>query len=227
MRMSFRQFCAENFDLSASGFGANVRSSFWGLPSLNPQGLLAGQVPAGGYQSLSQIAQQGFNRMRFNDPTYIAQQTLQAMSTLCENLPGSIDYNKESLEKDPTYPARHYKYADYNTKEKIITGLTMSDLISGLYPRIKSEDVIRAKEMGIITDNLNPPRNYNPKDGELYDINVDVLAQKMEEMAKTLAEKEHGYQSANYLAGLGDRVMGATGTGGRVTPAANVNPMSV
>jgi hypothetical protein len=228
MRRSFRQFINESNPsaLTSSGMGANAKWGFWGFPSLNQQGLQASRWPAGGYQNFTQIAQQKMNVARFNDEDYIFQQMLQSIANLAENLPENIKHNQDSYKNDPAnFIPRHYKYASFNQSQKMIYGLTQNDIISGLYPRIKADDLSRAKQMGIVIPSQTIPQNHNQADGQLYDINIEALQEAMIAMSHKMADKEHGYNSAAHLTGVADKIANLATSGGMVSLGHNVNPM--
>jgi hypothetical protein len=100
----------------------------------------------------------------------------------------------------------------------LIVGLKEQDIISGLYPRLKQEDMERGIEMGIIVG----PDNSSYKG--LYDIKVDVLRRLMEEMEKKSISREFGHQSLQHLAGVADRVTDLTAHG-KIPQSHNTNPM--
>lgn len=108
----------------------------------------------------------------------------------------------------------------------MIFHLSEQDIISGLFPRVKSEDLRRAMELGIILPSKQVPENYNQKDGQLYDFNINTLQRIMERMTHKMADKEHGYMATQHLAGLADKAIDAASSGGMVQLSKSANPFN-
>lgn len=140
--MKFRQFLrlSEAGNLPASAYGGDVRYDLFGMPTVNTQALAAKKTPPGGYSSVGQIAQHYTNVERLQDKDYIFSQTLQSIANLALNVVGQIKHNQDSKAADPNFVPRHYKYATFQQNPPMIFWLTSQDIISGLYPRIKTED---------------------------------------------------------------------------------------
>jgi hypothetical protein len=199
--MKFRQFLAE-YSFNTSDFGADARHGYWGLPSLNTSGILAQRMPPGFFKNLSQMAGHYQNLSKFGDEDYIWQQALEKLSALAENAASGIINKKQALATDPAHKLNSYLYADFSPDGQSIVGLQERDIISGLYPRLRHEEMRRAQELGIITSNTS----MCP---DCYDLHVPVLKEQLLQMREKLADKEHGHASLQHLAGMGDQALQA------------------
>lgn len=207
MRMRFREFVLSEIagmqTLGTNLYGADARHDIWNLPSINTRGIQAQHMPPGGFQNFSQISQYHQNIARFEDEDYIVAMTLEKLATLAENAVEGIR-NKGSSVK----PSAHYQLAGYNVGDGSppsnpsvppgwIIGLQESDIISGLYPRLKHEELARARQLHIIVE--IPGRGFN--------FNVNLLRKMMQEYQHKLAGKEQSFYAVQHLAGTADNVM--------------------
>lgn len=196
--------------MAAAGFGAGKRFGIWQLPSLYAGASAHQHMPPGGFQSFGQLGQHVSNKVRFQDEDYILQQALQKLGELAENATVAIQNRIKGI-ADPT---SHYDSA-YIQGQNIV-GLKEQDIISGLYPRLRQEDMERGQEMGVIV---------GPTNG-LFTLRVDVLRRLMEDMEKKAASREFGHQSIGHLSGVADKVSDLATGGGMIGLGKNVNPLS-
>lgn len=205
--------------LGANLYGADARHDVWHLPSLDTRGLYAQHMPPGGFQNLGQIAQFRQNVSRFEDEDYVIAQTLEKLASLAENAVEGIKNKGVSIKT-----SAHYHHAGYNlgdgtppTNASIpagwIIGLQENDIISGLFPRLKHEELARARQLKII---IEVP-------GRGFDFNVNLLRSMMQQYQQKLARKEQSFHSMQHLANTGDNVMGQAFAPGRSTNV-SVNP---
>jgi hypothetical protein len=209
MRMSFKQFMMSELTnktpaLGASLYGADARHDIWGLPSLHTAGLATHHLPPGGFNNLGQMAQFHQNNVRFQDEDYVISQTLEKVAALAENSVEGIKNKHSGLKA-----SGHYQYAKFNLGNGVppsdpsvtpgwIIGLQENDIISGLYPRLKHEELARAREIGVIIE--TPGRGF--------DLNVNLLRQMMHEYQHKIASKEQSFHGMHHLAGTVDAKLG-------------------
>lgn len=213
MRRSFRQFINE-ITFSKSGYGAGSRFGIWKLPNLQAGTALHLHMPPGGFQTFGQLGQHISNKLRFQDEDYVLQHALQKFAELAENSTVAIS-NRAKGVADPT---GHYEHA--RIEGQSIVGLKEQDIISGLFPRLKQEDMERGQEMGIL---LGP---NNSKYQGYYDLRVDVLRDLMEKMEEKIANKEYGHQSIAHLTGTADKIAGLASNGGMVPSSRGADTLS-
>ena len=194
--------------MAAAGFGAGKRFGIWQLPSLYAGASAHQHMPPGGFTSFGQFGQHASNKIRFQDEDYILQQALQKLGELAENATVAIMNRKKGLQD----PSGHYEKADIQGQN--IVGLKEGDIISGLYPRLRQEDMERGQEMGVIVP-----------DNGLFTMRIDVLRRLMEDMEKKAASREFGHQSIGHLSGVADRISDLATSGGMVSLGKNVNPL--
>jgi hypothetical protein len=149
------------------------------------------------------MAQHHQNLARFRDPDYIEQQTLERLASLAENATVAVE-NKNKGQLDPN---GHFEHAQVDKHAEMITGLSQQDVISGLFPRLKLEEMQRGEALGIL---VHDPSTL------LYVLNVGVLRKHMLELRDKMSDKEFHYSHQSHLVGQVDKAFDAMTQGGGV-----------
>lgn len=214
---SFRDFFFNESGGGSFGYGGAVRhDTVFGLPSFNYRNLSylnPHQGPITGYQGVGDYVQHKINAKRVNDPDYVFADVLERVARFVEIAGAAIIQQQSGSGAAMTRFNPNTRVAGMK-----ITGLRYQEMTGGNV-ELKPNEIRIAQEMGVFE--LDPANN-------VWTAHVDILQQKMVELAKKLYEKEQKYQLAqhatNQVTGAASNIMGQMAQGGALRLTKGANP---
>lgn len=212
---SFRQFFFNESGSFAFG-GAARHDSVFGLPSFNYRNLSylnPNQGPITGYKGVGDYVQHKINAKRVNDPDYVYADILDRIARYVEIAGAAIMQQQQGSGSPMTR---------FNPNTRVvgmkITGLRYQEMTGGNV-ELKPNEIRIGQEMGVFQqDQAN----------DVWTAHVDVLQQKMVEMAKKLYDKEQKYQltqhATDQITGAASNIMGTMAQGGALRLTKGANP---
>ena len=220
--MRFKQFILNESGgggIPANAYGVGTKhDDAWGLDTVNRNALSASHYPVNGFNGVVQMNQHFQNMRNVNVPDFINQTTLQQLATFVDNVIVGID-NKLNGKG-------HYKMARYNNgkpgsdptcPKDWIEGLTENDIISGLFPRLKHEEMQRALQMKVLVK--QPVQTQMV----LFNINVAELRNQMHDNAERISHKQQWQGISQNLANNTDTFLQQINQG-KMPLSASANP---
>jgi hypothetical protein len=163
-------------------------TGFFSLPDLDNSET---ETPMGGYKNYSQVSQEILQQRRMSGKygnLYANKKTLVKFRNLAEEAISAV-----KLRPDVQDTERHmqmaYPNVKYKSAYKVLSGFTESELIGGIYPRLRPSDVDFGVQHGILQVSQTP-------EGKRYNLIIETLRSIMINLASQLKEvekKERGF----------------------------------